>query len=96
MLRVHGGVWWLWDGRHGLADGKGEGPEALSLSERKQPVNFGGPVAAGASPGALEQLEADQLEALALKAGDDLAHQAALHAVGLDHHVWGRGIREGA
>lgn len=50
--------------------------------------------AAGAPPGALEELQADQLEALALKAGDDLAHQAALHTIRLDHHVWGGGENE--
>ncbi len=34
-----------------------------------------------------EQLEADELEAAVLEAGDDAAHEAALYAVRLDHDV---------
>jgi len=34
-----------------------------------------------------EQLEADELEAAVLEAGDDATHEAALHPVRLDHDV---------
>jgi hypothetical protein len=47
----------------------------------------GAAAAAANPPRALEELECHKLEALALEAGDDVADQSALHAVGLDHHI---------